>query len=232
LSGFSEWVNNNPTIALGGSIIVVLLGGAFLLNKKTTSAAATSSTTGIDPLTGLPTVSNDLSGLTTASNGQGLVYVPTSTQFTTYNATDASQNVTNSGSGNVTTGTSQAGNTSAATGTSQSGNTVAPIPLPQPVKVPPVTPPKQVSMQWTQHVTTANQTLNSIAGNATFSMTNDKLNTTKTRYVVTGQQIYNFNKAGVDAFFAKKYPKGTPAGSQISAPTTGLAVIIPQLRLG
>jgi hypothetical protein len=205
--GVSNWLNRNPTIALGGVLVIVLLVGGVLLKKKTTATATSAGT------------AQDLSGLSTNSNGNPIVYIPTQTAFTTYNATDASQSVSNTGNGNVNTGSSSAGNSSTTTGASHPG----------PIKKPPVPGPAKVSLQWNQHIITANQTINRIADNVNTALIADgrKFGSTQ-KYHITGQQIYNQNKGAVDMFFnAHKLGK-----ANVNKGTTGLALTIPQLVKG
>ncbi len=138
--GVTTWLEDNPTIALGGVLVVVLLGGGLLMRKKAgVPGAALGSSAN-------PTgASQDLSGLK-----DGIVYIPTQTSFSTYNATDASQHVSDTGSGNVTTGSSSAGNTI------NPGQTIVHAPIGHPRK-PPVVGPAKVKMVWTQHMITSNQ---------------------------------------------------------------------------
>ncbi len=69
--GISQFVEDNPTIALGGGIILIVIIGALILRKNTTAASGTSG--------------QDLSGLTTDAYGNKIAYVPTATSFTTTN---------------------------------------------------------------------------------------------------------------------------------------------------
>jgi hypothetical protein len=231
MSAISQWIDNNPTIALGGALIGVLLGGAFLLNKKTISASASTTS---------PSASTqDLSGLTSNGTTQPIVYVPTQTTFSTTNATDASQNVTNSGTGTVNTGSSAAGNSpssGSSTGPSSPVSnpvTTNPVVVPTPIaKNPPVPAPPKISMSWSQRVTSSNQSLNLLASNASNAMSNDPLNTSKQKFTVTGQQVYNYNKTAVDAFFHSKYPKGYTAGQELTVGTSGLTVTLPHIIKG
>lgn len=205
-SGVSSWLENNPTLALGGAIILVLIVGGYLLSHKAGAAKNVAATTPAD-----------LSGLQTNAQGNPLVYVPTQTVFSTYNATDASQSVTNSGSGNVTTGPSTAGNT---TSTSTSASS------PGPIKKPPVSGPPKVYMQWNETYITHGQSLDLVAKNASISMNNDAIKyNAHGSFVVTGQQIYNANQATVNAFWAAHKIKGNFTGTNV----TGLSITIPHL---
>jgi hypothetical protein len=224
--GISGWLERNPTLALGAVIIFVLLIGATLLRHKAASATASAATQG------------NLSGLGTDTGGNPIVYVPTQTAFTTYNATDASQTVTDTGSGSVTTGSTSAGNTTQPPVTVIPPVVVPPVVpptptqppvLPHPVdppRKPPVQPPWKVSMQWNQRYSTRGQSLNLIAEHATGAMNAEagKLHINN-RFTVTGQQIYNNNKTTIDTFFAAHHIKT----DKLTTATTGVEIIIPHL---
>ena len=225
--GVMDWLEENPTIALGGVVLVALVGGAALLSKKASSPTTTT--------TGDTSITNP-NGLT---NGN-IVYVPTSTTFSNYSSTDASQTVSNTGTGNINTGSSSAGNApsqGSSTGPS-SPVTINPTPIvsqPPVTRQPPPTAPKTVKMVWSQHYTTSNQSLNLVATNATNSMRADPLQKqTQQRFTVTGAQIYNANLSAVTAWFAHNKVGGktiTGAAAMESTPTTGLVLTIPKLEL-
>jgi hypothetical protein len=211
-SKISQWLNANPTLALGGVIIVVLLVGSTLIKAKTPSAS-----TAVNPAG----TTQDLSGLTTNASGQAIAYVPTTTSFDTYNATNTGTQVTSSGTGAVVV-------------------TPAPVVVPPVVGVPvgvrnpPVTSPPKISMQWTEGYVSHNQSLNLIASNDTTDMNNkaarDFAGTgmVPTRFSVTGQQIYNQNKGTVDAFFSAHGIKG----DKLTTGTTGMSLVLPTIVLG
>jgi hypothetical protein len=210
--GAGGWLERNPTIALGGAVVGVLIVGGYMLSKKAGGATIG----GTNP----SGATQDLSGLT-----NGVVYVPTSTSFTTENSTDASQTVSNTGAGNVTTGSSSAGNVIPPTsGTKTPASNPGKI-----MKLPVPTPPK-VSMQWTQTYITANQSLNGVAKNATIAMAGDasKYKATQ-KFTVTGQQIDNQNSGAVNAYWLA-HKLGSK--SKLTTTTTGMSIKIPHLVLG
>jgi hypothetical protein len=102
-----------------------------------------------------------------------------------------------------------------------------PVGTPGPVgPVAPVSKPVTATMQWIQHYSTQNQSLDLVAKNATISMINDAVKAgAKQRFNVTGQDLYNHNKAVVDAFFSKN----RIGGSKITVGTKGMAIIIPKV---
>lgn len=84
--GILQFLEDNPTLSIGGAIVVVLLVGAFLFRRQAASSPTASA-------------AQDLSGLATDANGNHVVYVPTQTSFTTVNKSESSN------SGNTTTTT-------------------------------------------------------------------------------------------------------------------------------
>jgi hypothetical protein len=81
-----------------------------------------------------------------------------------------------------------------------------PTPAPGPVK----------TTQWTEKTSTHNQSLDLIAKNDSLAW----------KIKVTGQDIYEHNKAAVDKFFADHKLKGSKTGTG----TTGLDLTIPQVK--
>src|SRR5690348_11718304 len=92
-----EWISDHPAVAVGGVLVVLFVGYMLIKKSQTThSTANTSSGTG---------ATADLSGLTTDSAGNKVVYVPTTTNFITRNNTVGS-NVNSPNSSTATTSVS------------------------------------------------------------------------------------------------------------------------------
>ena len=94
MANVGEWVSEHPQVAVGG-VVVVLFIGYMLIKKNQTTQPTTNTATGTGSTA-------DLSGLTTDSSGNKVVYVPTQTNFITRNNTVGS----NVNSPNSTTATS------------------------------------------------------------------------------------------------------------------------------
>src|SRR5579859_7225501 len=75
--GFFEWVKDHAVIVTVFGVIAVLLIAAQFMKKGTSSNPVTAG--------GAGGTTQDLSGLSVDQNGNHVVYVPTSTTFTTTN---------------------------------------------------------------------------------------------------------------------------------------------------
>lgn len=156
----------------------------------------------------------DLSGLS-----NGIVYVPTATTFSTTNQSGV---VTNSGSGTVSTGPING---------QPAHQPINGSPNP-PVRSGPVSAPKRVSVQWNQHVTASNQSLNLLAHNASVSINRDYLSAGMgaPQIIITGQQIYNHNISIVNTAWSRAKGKGSVSMDNNSF-LTGVSLILPHVVL-
>lgn len=150
------FAEEHAPLLIGLAVAVVI----YLLYKHSASSSSTAST------------AQDLSGLTTNASGQPIVYVPTSTTFSTDNSVNNSDN--NSPT-NTTTTTTTGGPTLPPTGTTGTGPvrtpppTVTPKPLPTIVLPAPrgsLKPPRAAGngdTNWQAHTVTPGETLASIS---------------------------------------------------------------------
>lgn len=213
-TGGGSFITDHPTLAIGGAVLLLLLLGASLLKKNAAS------TTGAQDLTGL---------------NNGIVYVPTSTEFYTDNSITAAKGAT------VTSGNT--------TSTSTTTTTTTPLPVvltpipwfppTHPIPVPGggtstggVVPPHHNppskhgsgSLKWTRHYSVrGGDTLSKIASMAT----NDARKAgAPGNVLVTWQQIYNYNKSTIDQTAAAHHSP-IPGGAANNV-FPGESLIIPQ----
>lgn len=224
--GIGEFIAEHPAIAVGG-VVVVLFAGYMLLNKgKTASQPSANTAQGQATMT-------DLTGLSTDAQGNHVVYVPTTTTFTTNNRITGS----NVNSPNSTTATSSVNAPSATSVTSTPSttvnapttttvtvsNTVPPTPVPVPTPAPPPpsttpssntpgrtgtpapTPQHKGGLVWDQHYTIrGGDTLSGIAANLTNSLRRAGMPTSLS---VTYNDIYAHNTVTINKY-AQQH--GTP----------------------
>lgn len=193
--GFGEFASEHPDMLLGGVVVAVLLVGSMFLKKSSTTSTTSTS---------------DLSGLTTDANGNPIVYVPTSTSFTT--------NYTDSGNSSVNNTTTTTSNQSTSTTNNSATN----------VTNNPVAAPAHYALYWDQTYTfLKNETLGGLAYNVTKSA---QIHGAPNGTVVTWQQIYTFNKKICDGLAAKyKYKTTNIANMPMKG---GEKVTIPEWRKG
>lgn len=153
---FSNFVSTHHGLVIGGGVVLVLvLAGAYMSSKNKTTPTTTAT--------------GDLSGLT-----NGVVYVPTSTSFSTtnerYGAFSNDPNLkTVTNSGNTTTTTTKTINPPPTvppvhTGGGSDGGHVPPPPVPPP-------PTKGKGLIWDSgYVISGGETLSSIASKITFQL--------------------------------------------------------------
>lgn len=197
--GVLAFLENNPTITIGGAIVVVLLFGALLLRKANATGTGTSTT-------------SNLSGLGVDANGNPVVFVPTSTEFYTDNSVAAT-----SAPGAPATIGNIGSPAPVSTTTTTNTTTTNPPGFPHQGGKPPVSPghggtgtggthPKKSpppppthkpakSIHWTKgHHVGSGETLSSIAAQDQNAVRSQGLKS----FVVTWQQIYQHNKTTID----------------------------------
>lgn len=207
--GFLGFIKMHPELMLGFGVVAVLI--VISMVKKQGSTASSSP--------------QDLSGLSKNSQGQPVVYVPTSTNFTTENvgavfSNDPSLNSVTTGA--ITTNSTISGNKSVApvpvtlakpvvnntspssvstsnTSTSTNANSTGGTQTGgvTPVKSPPVTPPPSKGIKWNYPYTVkSGDTLSGIANNVSNAARSAGAPSNTT---ITYMQIYNYNKSTIDS---------------------------------
>jgi len=218
------FIASHPTLLIGGLVVGLLLLVAYFSNKKKNSAAGGST-------------SQDLSGIATDSAGNHVVYVPTSTSFTTENI--GAQYSNNPNLQSITSGdiiTNSPINQTRSTSTKGAapvvvGSVAVPITNP-PITPPPVTPlptggtvsggvtpvkstpapaPARYGIVWNYpYVVGAGDTLSGIASNITAAARKAGM---PAGMAITWQDIYNYNKAVIDST-AAAHGNPIPGGPQ------------------
>jgi hypothetical protein len=198
--GMISFIKEHPTLMIGGGIVAVLLVGAAYFNKQKAGASAGQ---------------QDLSGLGTDGAGGRLVYVPTSTNFTTENVgADFSNNpmLESIVTGAITTNSQITKSTASSVVTNNPPvvRDVPPTPPPAvpppvvqmptggtpPVKAPPPPPPPKKGIVWNYPYTIrGGDTLSAIANNITNAA---RAAGAPSNTVITWQMIYDYNKGTID----------------------------------
>jgi hypothetical protein len=193
MNKFLSFLEENPTLSIGGAIVAVLLLGSTLLRKQ---SSVPNSVNGL----------GDTSGLATDQYGNKLVYIPTSTDFTTYNSD--SGNIT--GSNNPVTINNPVGIPTGIFPHRPPGPKPPPPHIPPPGHKPPPPGPKPAGhLQWgARYTVKRGDSLSSIANGSTSYMRRFQHAPSSVR--VTANDLYAHNKSVIDSTAKSHKYNGNP----------------------
>lgn len=190
--GIGSFIQDHPTASIAGGLVLALVVGSYVLSHKSTPATSTNG----------PTANGDLSGL---KNGN-LVYVPTSTSFTTYNKNSNNSTSTSTSTSTTTVNPPPVVVSHPIPGPIPIGVIPHPI-IPVPVRSQPPPQPKPVatakSLRWDQRYTIrGGQNLGEIAASLTRSLRAAGMPGSQS---VTWHDLYAHNTATINQEAAQRH---------------------------